>query len=214
MPTQLTIPVRPQFGVGTFEPANAFGGLSSVRWSWETVFGPIFTGLDAAFTPILGGSGQLSYPPAPGQPNIFTNVGQQALGNVGKGLTNTQHAHASHLVQQSFLFDGFATAIQRAAFVQLAAQHDVKQKTAPAKIIQYIRPVERANLRPLEKEIAAANARALKAEAEAEDLRRRVARLERASMKPHAVAEPGVIPRLGDLERWRERVDGKLRNPL
>jgi hypothetical protein len=210
MPTQLTIPASAQFGVGTFEPFNTFHGLAGLRWAWESSFGPMLPTLDEAFTGLPGAGGIMLFPPAPGASNVFSAAGQIALGNVTQAMTHTQHAAASHYVQQSFLFDGFATAIRNAAESQLTEKKAVRRRIAPAKIIQVIRPTVRANLKPLQKAVREANARAKHAEAENVQLRKRVARLEKASMRPHAVAEPGVIPRLGDLERWRGRITGEV----
>jgi hypothetical protein len=211
MPTQLTIPVRPQFGVGTFEPYNTFHGLAGLRWSWESSFGVLLPTLGEAFTGIGPTGGIAVLPPTGAGINLWTHASQNALSNITKGMTNTQHAAATHYVQRAFVLDGIGASIDRIAADLLDTKKDAARRTRPQKIIQYIRPTVRANLKPLQKAVAGAEARARKAEHENEQLRTRVQRLEHAIAKPEPIPWPGIPGRIGDLERWRGRAEGGLK---
>ena len=213
MPTQLTIPQRPQYGVGQFEPFSAFGGLVGLRFAWESSFGAMLPALDEAFTPLVGGGGIGITPPPQGPITFFNTAGNIALHNVGKGLTNTQHAHVQHHVQHAFLFDGFATAIKNAAAVQVHAKHHVDRKTHPRKVIEYIKTPAKVNLKPLRIQVEAAAALARKDAQENIRLRKRVKTLEHevAHLKRHAPPITAPTPGI-DLPGWGEIRD-RLKNP-
>lgn len=210
MPTQLTIPVRPQFGVGQFETFHAFGGLVGLRFAWETSLGFTFTGLDAAFEQFEGGGGTPIPPPTGAGINLFTNAGLGTLANIGKGLTNTQVAQANHYVQRAWALDGIGTSIERIAQEVRNGRKDTAKKTRPAQIIRIVKPVQRVNLRPINHRVAEAEARAQAAEKENAQLRQRVSALERKVSKPHSVAVPGLAPRIGDLERLGGWLKGEV----
>lgn len=210
MPTQLTIPVRPQLGVGQFETLHAFQGLAGLRFAWGTTFGPLMTTLDAAFTPIAGGGLGMPPPPTGETINIWTPAGLQTLGNIGKGLTHTQPAIASQWVAQAHVFDGMSVAIERGAQEGLALKKHVARKTAPQRIREIIRTPVKVNLRPVQKRADDADARARAAQKEAAHLRQRVARLERTVAKPEPIPWPGIPGRIGDLERLGGWLKGEL----
>jgi len=213
MPTQLTIPTKPSFGVGTFEPYQTFHGAAGLRWAWESSFGGVlFPTFDEAFTPLAGG-GSIGVLPTPSGTGFFAAAGNITLHHITKAMTNTQHAAASHYVQQSFLFDGFATAIRNAAETQLHTAKTVTRKTAPRPIIRVVMPTVRVNLKPLQAAVRKANARAGAAEKENAHLRKRVQKLEHTIAQPAPVPWPGIP---GEIDRiWGAigRLGGKLRNP-
>lgn len=205
MPTQLTIPVRPQYGIGQYEPLHAHNGLAGLRWSWESSFGQLLPTLGEAFTGLPGAGGIVLFPPPPGASNIFNVAGDQTLANIGAGLTNTQHAAAVHHVQESFLFDGFATAIKNAAEAQLHTKKHVEHKTRPRVIIRYVKPTIRANLKPLATQTRAAMKEAKLAERQNAKLRKRVAKLEHevAHLRAIAIPVPAPFPRPRPIPRPR-----------
>lgn len=213
MPTQLTIPQRPQFGVGQFEPYHVFHGAAGLRWAWESSFGGILLpAFEEAFTPFAGG-GVLGVAPSTGGPGFFTDAGNLTLANITKAMSHTQHPVVAHYTQHAFLFDGLATAIKNAAAVQVHAKKHVEHRTKPRKIIEYVKIPVRVNLRPLRKATEAADARARKAERENLRLRKRVANLEHTvkHLRRHAAPVPAPVPGI-DLPGWGEIKD-RLKNP-
>ena len=204
MPTRLTIPMQAGFGVGQFEAGSTFKGLQGLRWAWQGTFGILLPSYDAAFQSF----GQGSFTPLP--PNFFGTSGKIALANIGQGLTATQHAPITEHVQRAFVTDGIAQSIERAALDILHEKKKTAVKTAPRVIIKVIKPNVKAQLRPVEKRAKAAEDRATIAEGQVKALKHRVAVLERKTAKPHTAVVPGLLPRVGGIEREVDRIKGRV----
>lgn len=200
MPTRLTIPERQQFGVGAFESFNAFHGFAALRWSWPTAFSPVWPRIDEALGGLTGiPPGGIAVPDLLGG-GIITLTGQQALANITKGLTHTQHAAASQYVQRAFVLDGIGTAIERVAADVLDTKKDAARRAKPKTILRFVRPNVKAQLAPLAKRTAAAEARATAAEHRSAVLEKRVASLERRVHHAEGVAIPGIEDALGGIK--------------
>lgn len=202
MATPILIPTKPGFGAGTYEPRNTFLGLAGLRWSWETSLAQTFAQVDSVIVPL--------FPNA--QPGIkpFGAAGDMTLGNITQGMTATQHAEASHLVQHAYALNGLGAAVSQTAADVLATKKDTARRTAPKKIIEVIKQPVRVNLRPLRQAVAQANDRARLAERENAALRKRVSDLERRTAHLSAIAIPGGSGVIDGIEHELDKLKGKV----
>jgi len=195
----ILVPTKPGFGVGTFEANNAFTGLAGMRWSWETGLGQMFNTVDGIVIPL--------FPNLDPGTKLFGAAGDATLGNITQGMTNTQHAHASHLVQHAYVLNGLGAAVAQGAADTLTTRKAVTQKTKPSVITKIVRMPIRVNLRPLQRAVASDGKRLHALERENAEMRARVKRLEKKLQNVGVMGGtwPGNLG--GEMERIRRGID-------
>ncbi|TMC48760.1 MAG: hypothetical protein E6J20_18500 [Chloroflexi bacterium] len=204
---------NPQFGIGQFGANAAFDGLLGLRFAWGTTFRLVLPDIDKELQRLNRGGGVGNGNLFGTNFNLFNSASLKMLEEIGHGLTHTQAAAAEKYVTEAWAFEGIGAVIERVADDAIHTRKLIRQRATPREVIRVVKPNTRAQLRPLLKRVAEAEAKASEADKQVVELTERVALLERKTGKHRAVAYPGIGGRVGDIERDVERIKkgtGKL----